>query len=101
MAPIGANLNNVSGSLEVLVRAAGTLRGKQARLSDRVERAGPEMKLAGEDAAQLLARIKELADKTPGQGEPVKLLECVWNEHLSWIRSAPCSSGIPNPWRGP
>jgi len=41
-----------------------------------------KMKLAGEDAAQLLAWIKELADKTPGQGEQVKLLERVWSEHF-------------------
>jgi transposase len=41
-----------------------------------------KMKLAGGDAAQLLAWVRERADKTPGQGEQVKLLERVWNEHF-------------------
>lgn len=41
-----------------------------------------KMKLAGEDAAKLLAWIKALADTAPGKGEQVKLLERVWNEHF-------------------
>jgi IS5 family transposase len=41
-----------------------------------------KMKLAGEDAAKLLAWIKALANTAPGKGEQVKLLERVWNEHF-------------------
>lgn len=41
-----------------------------------------KMKLAGEDAAKLLAWVKALADTAPGKAEQVKLLERVWNEHF-------------------
>lgn len=40
------------------------------------------MKLVGEDAARLLAWVQELADQSPGQGEQVKLLQRLWNEHF-------------------
>lgn len=40
-----------------------------------------KMTLAGTDAAQLLAWVEELRQSEPGQGEQVKLLRRVWNEH--------------------
>jgi len=41
-----------------------------------------KMTLAGEDAARLLAWVKEMGDKSPGQREPLKLLQRVWDEQF-------------------
>lgn len=41
-----------------------------------------KMSLAGADAAQVLAWVGGLSDKSPAQGEQFKLLQRVWNEHF-------------------
>jgi hypothetical protein len=56
----------------------------ESKLDFRAERAvlDEKMKLAGSDAAQLLAWIKELADPAPAQGEQIKLLQRVCDENF-------------------
>jgi hypothetical protein len=42
-----------------------------------------KMNIAGADAAQLLAWVRQLSDPAPATGEQVKLLERVFNEHFA------------------
>jgi hypothetical protein len=43
-----------------------------------------KMTLAGQDAGQLLAWVRQLSQEAPRAGEQVKLLGRVWSEHFEW-----------------
>jgi transposase len=63
-----------------------------------------KMTQAGQDAAQLLAWVKQLPDPAVRQGQQLRLLERVWGEHFQWVeggrleqRQAQPAGAVHNP----